>query len=438
MVHLRAFPKFLGAAVTALSALLSACTTESSEPQGEAIEIGALLPFTGKEASIGRNLEQALILAAEDVNRAGGIDGKPIRIISRDSNSGSERGFQELLQLLYTDGVKYLIGPEENELVTSIVPDVKGLDVLNVLPAYTAPPIERISRQGAWVRLTPSLSSLGCGMARHLIADAVESANAIVSLDDFNGNLASDFQGQFVRLGGESLPSVSVPAGASSYIRRINQALSYAAERTVLIAYPATAATIATEWTITGRRGSWYLSPTLRADVFLRNVPFGALDGSHGLSPSLSTVGECEANVENTRISCSRANADAFADHFSRRWSGDHPFPAAHYYYDAVVLTALGLKHALAVDGQLPSTARLHSAIRALGSAEREPVYWHGLADGLGAIEQGAELRYIGAAAEYRFDQYGAAEHVIFDTWSIANDSFVDGGSLKADCPRTF
>jgi neutral amino acid transport system substrate-binding protein len=426
------------ALVAGFASMLMGCAPEAEVPDPNAITIGALLPFTGKEAAIGRNLEQALLLAVDDVNRAGGVGGRTLRVISRDSNSGSRRGFDELLQLLYTDEVAYLIGPEENELVNAIVPDVKGLDVLNILPGYAAPPVQQTGSRGAWLRLAPSPAEVGCAMAKQAVRDGVKSMNALITLDDYNLTLATDFSSQFRTLKGESLPSITVPAGESSYVRQIDQAFAYGAERTLLMAYPATASTITTEWTITGRRGAWYLSPLLRAEAFVQNIPFGALNGTAGLSPSLSLVSECTTADAADQVSCRDDNANAFAQHFSNHWNGDRPLPAAHYYYDAAVLLALGLSRALADTDEMPSAVRLRNMIRDLGDKEDAPVYWGDLSGPLAEVAGGSAVYYVGAAAEYQFDRYGAAQHVIFDTWAIQNDGFKDTGSLKAVCPKAF
>jgi neutral amino acid transport system substrate-binding protein len=410
------------------------CAPETEAPDPNAITIGALLPFTGKEAAIGRNLEQALLLAVDDVNRAGGVGGRSLRVISRDSNSGSRRGLEELLQLLYGEEVAYLIGPEENELANEIVPDVKGLDVLNILPGYAAPPIEQTGSRGAWLRLAPSPGKVGCAMAKQAVRDGVQTTNALITLDDYNLTLATDFSSQFQRLRGESLPSVTVHAGERSYVQKIQQAFDYGAERTMLMAYPATASTIATEWTITGRRGAWYLSPLLHAEAFVQNIPFGALEGTSGLSPSLSLVSECTTADAADQVSCRRDNASAFAAHFAKHWNGDRPLPAAHFYYDAAVLLALGLSRALADQDELPSAVRLRNLIRDLGNAADPPAYWGDLSGPLAVAASGDPLQYVGAAAAYVFGRYGSAEHVIFDTWSIQNDGFKDTGSLKAVC----
>jgi len=45
-------------------------------------------------------------------------------------------------------------------------------------------------------------------------------------------------------------------------------------------------------------------------------------------------------------------------------------------------------------------------------------------------------VRYVGAAAEYEFDVYGAAQHSVFDTWTIADDGFVETGTFEPFCPQ--
>lgn len=415
----------------ALSA--SACGESEPAEEGDAIAVGALLPFTGKEAAIGRNLEQALLLAVADVNAAGGVNGRRLRLITRDSNSGSERGFQELLELLYNDGVAYLIGPEETELAKAVVPDIKGLNVLQLLPGYASPSIEHTGARGAWIRLAPSTSAFACAMGKQAIREGATSVNALVTVDDYSPALASAFTSRFGSLGGKSLPSVTAPIGASSYARQVAQVIDYGADLTLLMAPPASAATITTEWTIGGRRGAWYLSPLLRAESFLENIPFGTLNGSLGLSPSSSLAGEC-APSESEELTCAHGNSQAFSAHFAGYWQGDRPFPAASYYYDAMILLALGLTKGLSEEGKLPSIRALHADIRALGRADAEPVRWNSLRGPLTEVRLGSQVRYVGAAAEYEFDKYGAAQHSLFDTWTIEQDSFVDTGTVKAVC----
>jgi neutral amino acid transport system substrate-binding protein len=270
-------------------------------------------------------------------------------------------------------------------------------------------------------------------MGKQVVRSGVSSVNALVTADDYSPGLASDFTSRFGSFGGKLLPSVTAPVGASSYARQVSQVIGYGADMTLLMAPPESAATITTEWTIDGRRGAWYLSPLLRADAFLQNIPFGTLNGALGLSPSTSLAGEC-APSDTEDLNCTHTNADAFAQHFSEYWQGDRPFPAANYYYDAMVLLALGLTKGLSEEGKLPAVRALQADIRELGDVDAAPVRWNDLRGPLTEIRLGSDVRYVGAAAEYEFDIYGAAQHSVFDTWAIANDGFVDTGTVKAIC----
>lgn len=464
----------------ALALFGAGCAPTKPESTEGTIAVGALLPFTGKEAALGRNLEQALLLAVHDVNDAGGIGGQKLRLVTRDSNSGSQRGLDQLLELLYTDQVKYLIGPEETELASDIVPDVKGLDVLDILPGYTAPSIQHPSSKGAWVRLAPTTNSLGCAMGKQAVRTGAVTVNALSATDDYNSILTTDFLAHLTAVGGSPLPSVTLASGSSSYVKEMDRALDFGADLTLLTVPPEAAATVVTEWTVSGRRGAWYLSPLLRADVFLQNIPFGTLDGVQGLSPSSSLPSECTAidplsgdapaspgpaattdgdagtgdapdgaggagsdagapltlDRGHDALQCTHNNAHAFSAHFAQYWQGDEPFAESSYYYDAVILLALGLNKGMSQSGELPSTKTLHTYIRGLGNTASQPVRWNNLREPFTEVRLGTDVRYVGAAAEYDFDVYGAAQQTVFDTWTIANEGFVVTGTFEPVCPQ--
>ena len=253
--------------------------------------------------------------------------------------------------------------------------------------------------------------------------------------DDFNSTLASAFNQQYSQ-DGRALPSVTVEAGQSSYSTVIKRAMDFKPQRTVLNANPATGAEVVTEWSIGDSRGSFYLSPLLRSAAFLINVPYGSLDGLVGISPSLSLTSECETlmGFDHGVISCSRGNAKRFSAHFAERWGGTEPFPASRLYYDAVVLLAMGMRYAVATTGHIPAAPELHRLILDLNDDDDPPARWTDLKSAFAKLGEGKQLRYVGAGAEYRFDRYGAAQHTVFDTWTVNAQSFVDTGSYYASC----
>ena len=421
-----------------LTSLLQASCSPAAPPHPDnAVLIGTLLPFTGSNSAIGRNLEQAMLLAVEDLNAAGGLGGRPFDIVSRDSNSGSERGFNQLLELLYTDQVAYLVGPEENNLALQTVSDIEALDVFNMLPGYASPSVARVEPTGAWMRLPPSAFTTGCAFAKRALHDGVRSGNALSSRDDYNASVSNEFTTDLIASGDTTVPSVTFASGVDSYAAEIDAVFGFGAERTLLAAYPEDAATIVTEWTISGRPGAWLLGPALHNDGFLVNIPIGSLDGYFGVSPSLSLASECHV-VDPTQetLSCTTGNAESFVEHFSHRWSGDVPFPAAHFYYDGVVLLAMGLAYARATGGALPSSAKaLQQIILDLNTQDRGTASWRDLPTAMSKLGAGTPLRYVGAAAEYAFDPYGAAQYTLMQAWTIKSGTFVDLGPIPAACP---
>jgi len=412
----------------------AACASDTSIP-ADAIIVGAALPFSGSMATTGGNLERALALAVEDVNAAGGVGGRELYLQMRDSNSGSARGLDQVLRLLYDDQVDFLIGPEENNLASEVVRDIKGLDRLQLLPGYAAPGIKDSGTVGAWVMLAPPAPVLGCALATKAYREGARTANVVTTRDEYHLELASNFSSVFTTLGGVSLPMVTVEDGLPSYSRAILQTREYDADISVLFAYPKTAASIVTE-SAAGSRIRWLLSPLLHDEAFLWNVPGDLLEGSQGTSPSLSHDDECVAGPDGSGdvVACRSDRAAEFEAHFSERWSGDAPLAAAHFYYDSVIFLALALEQLAAEGNPDPSPQEIRRKIVALSSATDEaPVLWHTLPEGLALAASGAPIHYVGVAGEYSFNRSGRNGRMLVSSWMIDQQQFMQGDGVV--CP---
>ncbi|XXY45810.1 ABC transporter substrate-binding protein [Sorangium sp. So ce269] len=430
-------PGMRGSLLAGLVSLVSAsCAPAEPGHPANAVVIGAILPFSGRESAIGGNLEKAMLLAIEDLNAAGGLDGRPFDIVSRDSHSSAERGLDPLLELLHTERVAYVVGPEENDLALEIAPRMRALDAFLMLPGYAAPSVARSDTRGGWMRLAPSPFTIGCALAKLAVRDGVTTVNTLAARDDHNASVSSRFITAFVQLGGKSLPSTTFASGEQAYTTELASGFRHHADRTLLAAYPITGSTIVTEWTASGRPGTWFLGPALRTEVLLANIPTGSLDGYVGVTPSLSLQDECHiTDAARETVDCTTENADAFIGHFSSRWDRELPFPAAHFYYDGVVLIAMGLAYAEATRGVIPESGHeLQEIIRHLNSPDHERASWRDLKTAMTKLRAGIPLRYVGAAAEYEFDEYGANEHHFMQTWTIHGDAFVDLAPVAVTC----
>jgi neutral amino acid transport system substrate-binding protein len=265
----------------------------------------------------------------------------------------------------------------------------------------------------------------------------------IVSNDDYQMMLAAAFNSSFSALGGISLGAMTVDPGQDSYIQEINAVKNLKADVVAIMAYPRTAAIITQEWVAAGKKGAWYLAPTLHTDMFLQNVPADALEDVNIFSPSLSQPFECEVHDEAHPevMDCIQDNATSFSEHYAKRWRGDTPLPSSIFYYDSVVLLALGLQAAFAGSDDDLSPVNLRTYIQQSAEAPGKSVKWSDLDYALKQTARGEDVVYSGAAAEYKFNydgsiNLGETDHNVMDTWTVKRNAFVLSDSIGLRCNK--
>nr|WP_243458231.1 ABC transporter substrate-binding protein [Sporosarcina sp. Te-1] len=97
-------------AASALSVGLLAGCGESSGQSGDTIKIGVNLELSGGVASYGTGINKGVQLAVEEINAAGGIDGKEIELISVDNKSDGQEATSGAIKLTDQDKVAAIIG----------------------------------------------------------------------------------------------------------------------------------------------------------------------------------------------------------------------------------------------------------------------------------------------------------------------------------------
>lgn len=85
--------------------------TESQQPAGDPIRIGALFPLSAPGSVVGGEaMRDAMIIAAERINAAGGLLGRPVELVVVDSEGLPERGAAVTERLISQDMVVAIAG----------------------------------------------------------------------------------------------------------------------------------------------------------------------------------------------------------------------------------------------------------------------------------------------------------------------------------------
>ncbi len=117
---------------------LQACSGSSSA-SGDVIKIGANLELSGGVASYGSSINDGAKLAIEEINAAGGIDGKKIEYIAVDNKSENAEATSAAIRLAEQDKVVAMFAPATSGNTVATVQIANENKVPIVTGSGTAP-----------------------------------------------------------------------------------------------------------------------------------------------------------------------------------------------------------------------------------------------------------------------------------------------------------
>ncbi len=101
------------------------------------LTIGAVLPMTGAASGYGKWMQRGIELAVENINAAGGVNGRQFRVIVEDSKSDNRAGVDAANKLITIDHVPAL-EVALTGVTKSVVPIAEGQSII-VFTSATAP-----------------------------------------------------------------------------------------------------------------------------------------------------------------------------------------------------------------------------------------------------------------------------------------------------------
>ena len=125
--------KLLSFFALALALGLSACSQKPAEP----IRIGFIGGLTSANSDNGQSGLNALTLAVEQFNRAGGVNGRLVEVVSRDDAQNADTAARSSRELVEAK-VEAVIGPFTSSMAGVIVPITGEAGIFQVSPTITA------------------------------------------------------------------------------------------------------------------------------------------------------------------------------------------------------------------------------------------------------------------------------------------------------------
>jgi len=120
------------------SALVSLTHARAAE---EPIRIGEYASITGKEASLGQSSHNGTMMAIDDLNAAGGVLGRPLLLITEDTQSKPGESATAAKKLISRDKVVALLGEVASSRSLEAAPVAQLAKVPMISPASTNPKV---------------------------------------------------------------------------------------------------------------------------------------------------------------------------------------------------------------------------------------------------------------------------------------------------------
>jgi branched-chain amino acid transport system substrate-binding protein len=177
--------------------LLTACTSNK-----EPIRIGILGPLNTNDGSPMKN---AAILAVDEINEAGGINGRRLELVERDDYGNADSAVRAASDLAESDVVA-VIGSVYSSITLTVAPIFNGSNnpVVQISPSSSSP---AISQAGPYTfRICPTDLAHGGALARFARNRLnLNRAAVVYQNDEYGRGMRRAFLEEFTRLGGTVL-----------------------------------------------------------------------------------------------------------------------------------------------------------------------------------------------------------------------------------------
>lgn len=327
----------LSAAVLALT--LASC----SKAESNSVKIGGIFPLSGQVAVYGVECKNGVDLAIEEINAAGGINGKPVVLVSEDDEGNPDKTVNAFKKLSTKDGVKVVIGSLTSGCTQAITTLSQASKVVQIAPAATAPVI---TDAGDFIFRACFIDPFQGTVGGKFAAETLGKKRAAILYDignDYSVGLADNFKIAFTKAGGSIVSEESYATNDKDFNAQLTKIKNANPDVVYLPDYYGTVALIAKQ---------------LRAQGI--NVPMVGADGWDGLTSNAGdeVLGGYYSN--HYAVDSTEPAVKKFVESFRAKYNKD-PNSFAALGYDCVYLirdaiVAAGAEDSIAVRDALAKT----------------------------------------------------------------------------------
>ena len=379
-----------GAGAASIAGLFSSSLL--AQPQGPII-IGSLTPQTGAGSIYGPGMREAMVAVVKEVNAAGGVIGRQIKLISEDDQTNPEATVRAAHKLIDVDKAVAVLGPWASSVAAAVAPVCWESQTFCAIVG-SADSITRLPHKGFLIRTQPNISMQASRFGKLAIDQGAKSIYFLGPQTPFT-QIYIDVVAAMAKAKNIPFASEIYDGSKTSYRTEVEKALRTKPDVLLLGGFVNDNAVVLREIYRAGYKGKLIGFGTGVNTKLLESIPVEAVEGIYAVTPSPALGSAAYKNL-------------------AKLVNDPSPGPFESQAYDMINLTVLAIAQAKQATGPA-----IRDAIRKVSQGGGTMV--DNALDGIKLIGQGKKVDYDGASGSCDFDEHGDIVNAKFKIEQVRN-----------------
>ncbi|HEV8204746.1 MAG TPA: ABC transporter substrate-binding protein [Pyrinomonadaceae bacterium] len=197
-----------------IASLLSACNTQGGDNK---VRIGVFMSTTGTTANFGISSVNGIKMAADEVNAAGGINGKQVELLVQDDRSDASEAATIVTKFVTQDQVHAVIGEVASSRSIAAAPIAQNAKIPMLTPSSTNP---EVTKKGDFIFRSCFIDPYQGAAIAQFAAKTLGAKSAAIMVDrknDYSTGLEKVITQTFTKFGGKIVATQSYQEGDQDF-----------------------------------------------------------------------------------------------------------------------------------------------------------------------------------------------------------------------------
>jgi len=176
-------------------------------------------------------------LAVDKINEAGGVLGKDVATVQRDSGDTTTDIATQSVTDLLSEKVNAIVGAASSGVSFTVINQITGAGVLQISPANTSPDFTTWDDKGLYWRTAPSDVLQGRTLGSYMVTCGAQTLGMIVLNDAYGTGLAENVKKAFEGAGGKVVATEMFNEGDSQFSSQVDAVVNAKPDAYALITF---------------------------------------------------------------------------------------------------------------------------------------------------------------------------------------------------------